>query len=121
MHSLPCRWHTPAVEPFYREFGDRLRLARQAKGMSQAAVAPEVGLSRTSVANIERGRQRISLHLLMEFARVLEVEPCDLLPPVHPEPEVKPDRRLRGLSPADQEPFLRIMRRARKDQPDGDA
>jgi transcriptional regulator with XRE-family HTH domain len=109
------------VEPFYREFGDRLRLSRQAKGMSQAEVAPGVGLSRTSVANIERGRQRMSLHLLMEFARILDVEPADLLPPVHPEPEVKPDRRLRGLSATDQEPFLRIMRRARKEQSDGDA
>jgi transcriptional regulator with XRE-family HTH domain len=109
------------MEPFYREFGDRLRRARMAKGVSQAAVAPGVGLSRTSVANIERGRQRLSLHLLMEFARVLEVEPCDLLPPVHPEPDVKPDRRLREFSPADQEPFLQIMRRVRKEQADGDA
>ena len=109
------------MEPFYREFGDRLRLARQAKGMSQAEVAPGVGLSRTSVANIERGRQRMSIHLLMEFARILDVEPAGLLPPVHPEPEVKPDRRLRGLSATDQEPFLRIMRRARREQSDGDA
>jgi transcriptional regulator with XRE-family HTH domain len=109
------------VEPFYREFGDRLRHARQAKRMSQAAVASEVGLSRTSVANIERGRQRMSLHLLMDFVRVLDVEPWDLLPPVHPEPEVKPDRRLLEFSPEDQEPFLRIMRRARKEKVDADS
>ncbi|MDQ6794932.1 MAG: helix-turn-helix domain-containing protein [Chloroflexota bacterium] len=109
------------MEPFYPEFGDMLRAARKAKGVSQDEVSKGVGLSRTSVANIERGRQRLSLHLLMDFARVLDVEPCDLLPPLHPEPDIKPDRRLRDLSPEDREPFLRIMRRARKEQADGDA
>ena len=109
------------MEPFYRDFGDRLRAARDAKGASQAAIAAGVGLSRTSVANIERGRQRMSLHLLMEFARALEVEPCDLLPPVPPEPDLKPDRRLRAFSPASQEAFLRVMRRARKEKGDADA
>jgi transcriptional regulator with XRE-family HTH domain len=109
------------MEAFYREFGDRLRSARSANGASQIEVAKGVGLSRTSVANIERGRQRITLHLLMEFARVLEVEPCDLLPPAQSEPDVKPDRRLRELSPEDQEPFLQIMRRARKEKVDAEA
>jgi transcriptional regulator with XRE-family HTH domain len=108
------------VEPFYREFGDRLRLARQAKGLSQAEVAPGVGLSRTSIANIERGRQRLSLHLLMEFARVLEVEPADLLPPIEPEPEVKRSRRLLALPPEDQEAFIQIARRARKEKVDAE-
>ena len=89
--------------------------------MSQADIAPGVGLSRTSVANIERGRQRMSLHLLMEFARALEVEPCDLLPTVHPEPDVKPDRRLREFSPAGQEAFRLVMRRARRETVDADA
>lgn len=109
------------MEPFYREFGERLRLARQAKGMSQAEVAPGVSLSRTSVANIERGRQRLSLHLLMEFARVLEVEPAQLLPPLQPEPEIKRSRRLLALPPEDQEPFLRIARRARREKADAEA
>ena len=109
------------MEPFYREFGDRLRAARKAKGVSQVDVSKDVGLSRTSVANIERGRQRLSLHLLMEFARVLDVEPSDLLPPPHPEPDVIPGRRLRELPLEDQQPFLRIMRRARKEKADADA
>jgi transcriptional regulator with XRE-family HTH domain len=106
------------VEPFYREFGDRLRAARIVRGVSQSEIAADVGLSRTSVANIERGRQRLTLHLLIEFARALQVEPCDLLPATYPEPEVKPDRRLRELPPEDQEAFLRIMRRARREKPD---
>ncbi len=117
---MPCRWHTPPVEPFYREFGDLLRHARKDKGLSQADIAPGVGLSRTSVANIERGRQRMSIHLLMEFARELGVEPCTLLPPLRPEPEVKRSRRLLELSAEDQEPFMRIARRARKERVDAE-
>lgn len=117
---MSCQWHTPAVEPFYREFGDLLRRARKAKGLSQADIAPGVGLSRTSVANIERGRQRMSIHLLMDFARALDVEPCTLLPPLQPELEVKRSRRLLEFSPEDQEPFVQIARRARKEKVDAE-
>jgi len=49
--------------------------------MSQQAFAKAVGLSRTSITNIERGRQPISLHTLYFMADILGVEPSDLLPP----------------------------------------
>ena len=109
------------MEPFYREFGDLLRRARQAKGVSQAAIAPSVGLSRTSVANIERGRQRMSIHLLMDFARALDVEPCTLLPAVQIEPDPTRTPGLLEFSPGEQEQFLTIQRRARKEMVDGEA
>ena len=108
------------MEPFYREFGDLLRRARKVRGLSQADIAPGVGLSRTSVANIERGRQRMSIHLLMDFARVLNVEPCALLPTLQPEPDMKRSRRLLAFSPEDQEPFVQIARRARKEKVDAE-
>jgi transcriptional regulator with XRE-family HTH domain len=49
--------------------------------MSQEAFAKAVGLSRTSITNIERGRQPISLHTLYFMADILGVEASDLLPP----------------------------------------
>ncbi len=49
--------------------------------MSQEAFAKAVGLSRTSITNIERGRQPISLHTLYFMADILGIEPADLLPP----------------------------------------
>jgi transcriptional regulator with XRE-family HTH domain len=49
--------------------------------MSQEAFARAVGFSRTSITNIERGRQPISLHTLYFMADILGVEPADLLPP----------------------------------------
>jgi transcriptional regulator with XRE-family HTH domain len=49
--------------------------------MSQDAFAKAVGLSRTSITNIERGRQPVSLHTLYSMADILGVEAVDLLPP----------------------------------------
>lgn len=49
-------------------------------GLSQDALAKRVGLSRTSVTNIEKGRQQIPLHALYSFADALGVEPTALLP-----------------------------------------
>jgi len=109
------------VEPFYREFGDALRAARAARGLSQEALATGVGLSRTSVANIERGRQRIPLHLLIDFARVLDVEPAALLPQGEGEDLAEAERHLRDLPPDDQQAFRRVLRRAQQDRGDDDA
>lgn len=39
-----------------------------------------VGLSRTSITNIERGRQKVLLHTLSEIAVVLDVAIHDLIP-----------------------------------------
>ena len=109
------------VEPFYREFGDGLRRAREARGMSQTTVATGVGLSRTSVANIERGRQRIALHLLLDFARVLEVEPASLIPQSTDQGVGEVEHQLREL-PADyQVSFRRVLRRAQQERGDDDA
>lgn len=64
-----------------KRFGKLLAGRRTESGMSQEAFAKAVGLSRTSITNIERGRQPISLHTLYFMADILGVEPTDLLPP----------------------------------------
>jgi transcriptional regulator with XRE-family HTH domain len=71
---------TVIVEWVYQEFGRRLRDARTGRELSQAYVADHVGLSRTSITNIERGRQRISLHLAYLLAEAVRAEPGELLP-----------------------------------------
>jgi transcriptional regulator with XRE-family HTH domain len=65
---------------FYRHFGQLLAEARRKKGISQELLADELGLSRTSITNIEKGRQPIQLHTLYCIARLLGVELKDLLP-----------------------------------------
>jgi len=72
------------VESFYVEFGQRLGEARERAGLTQGALARRVGLSRTSVVNIEKGRQRVLLHQLSRFSDVLSVDPSVLLPKQFP-------------------------------------
>jgi transcriptional regulator with XRE-family HTH domain len=64
----------------YKEFGRRLRDARTAAELTQQALAEQVGLNRSSITNIEKGRQRFPLHLLFSLASAVGVPPAALLP-----------------------------------------
>ncbi len=68
------------IESIYEEFGRGLRNKRKAVNLTQEALAERVGLSRTSIINIEKGRQHVSLHMLFSLANALGVEPAELLP-----------------------------------------
>ena len=67
-------------ELFYKEFGKTLKNLRRNVEITQSELSQRVGLSRTSVTNIEKGRQKVPLHFLYIFASALGVEPSDLLP-----------------------------------------
>jgi transcriptional regulator with XRE-family HTH domain len=67
-------------ETFYVELGRRVRQARERAGLTQDVLAARVSLSRTSVTNIERGRQKVLLHTLCGLAEALGVAPVALLP-----------------------------------------
>jgi transcriptional regulator with XRE-family HTH domain len=70
----------PDVDAIYLAIGSRVRDIRLASRITQAAIAAEAGLSRQSVANIEKGRQRFMVHTLLDIARALSVDPVSLLP-----------------------------------------
>lgn len=61
-----------------------LRLARQgANGaLTQAELAKSVGLERTSITNLEKGSQKVPLHVLYAVCRALNVDVADVLPPL---------------------------------------
>lgn len=65
-------------EPVYVSFGEIIKARRVALGWTQTDLASKVGLSRTSVTNIEIGRQRILLSDLFDFARAFGVSPKTL-------------------------------------------
>jgi DNA-binding XRE family transcriptional regulator len=70
-----------ALQQFYKEVGRRVREARKrANNMTQKALAMTVGLTRTSLTNIEKGRQKMLLHTFIDIATALGAEVCDLLP-----------------------------------------
>jgi transcriptional regulator with XRE-family HTH domain len=88
----------------YREFGFALAAARKRKHLTQSQFAARVGLSRTSITNIECGRQPVQLHLLYLFASILRVPAQSLLPreptTEPPESKDKNDEQLRYLTDA---------------------
>ncbi|HEY1914284.1 MAG TPA: helix-turn-helix transcriptional regulator [Streptosporangiaceae bacterium] len=96
------------MDPFYEFFGQRIRNARLEQGLNQETLGHRVGLERSSISNIEKGRQRVQLHMLLDFATALEVEPTQLLP--DPAAVSDPLHRV----PAETRPFVRdVLKTAR--------
>lgn len=69
-----------APDPLYARLGERVLSARRHRGMSQQQLAERVGLTRTSITNLERGHQKIQVHTLYAVAEALGVDPATLLP-----------------------------------------
>lgn len=67
------------IDGLYKQFGKRLRQFRRAAKLTQAQVAEHVGLTRTSITNIEHGRQHLMLHQLVLLASAVKVSPTQLL------------------------------------------
>jgi transcriptional regulator with XRE-family HTH domain len=65
---------------FYQAVGRLIRQARDNVGLTQETLAARVSLTRTSVTNIEKGRQKLLLHTFCQFAEALAVSPAALLP-----------------------------------------
>jgi transcriptional regulator with XRE-family HTH domain len=64
----------------YERLGQLVRSIRQSRGLTQADLADRVGMSRTSVTNIESGTQAVTVAGLFELAEALQVDPGHLLP-----------------------------------------
>lgn len=65
---------------FYEEVGIRIRDARNSAEIKQETLATQLGLSRASIINLEKGRHRPSLLLLVEIATVLMCDYTSLVP-----------------------------------------
>lgn len=65
---------------FLAAFGAGLRAARQARAWSQEELAERAGMHRTFVGAVERGGAGMNLNKLPALARVLGVEPGELVP-----------------------------------------
>lgn len=62
------------------EFGERVRKARKAKGLTMEELAEMTGYTnRSSIATIEKGRSDISHSKVLKIAEALEVSPFYLL------------------------------------------
>lgn len=105
------------MDALYRDFGRQLRARRRRAHLTQEQLAERVGLSRTSITNIEKGTQHIPLHVLYQLAGALGTKPADLLPEEPRAAEIAlPDEVretvLRALSERDREWVTRVVRSA---------
>jgi transcriptional regulator with XRE-family HTH domain len=87
------------ITPLYGRFGELFRKHREAKPLTQEQVSKMVGLSRTSIANIEAGRQKVLLHQLLDLAAAVEVHPSALLPEDTLSPDSEIERVLANVRP----------------------
>lgn len=93
-----------SAEEIYKWIGARIRVAREQAGLTQADLAKALGQYRTSITNIEAGKQRLLVHRLADLARVLDIDMAALLgQPTEAEREslentVTAHARLRALS-----------------------
>jgi transcriptional regulator with XRE-family HTH domain len=60
-------------------FATNLRRLRHAKGLSQDDLAYEAEVSRSYLSQLEKGAFYASLKILEKLAKVLDVEPAELL------------------------------------------
>lgn len=70
----------PTDHAAYLAVGQRIRAVRRRARVSQGDLAKHIGLSRSSLANIEAGRQSAQLHWILRIADTLKVAPAQLLP-----------------------------------------
>jgi transcriptional regulator with XRE-family HTH domain len=67
-------------DEIYRGVGRKIRQTRLNQNLSQDSLAQRLGISRTSMVNIEAGRQHTPLHVLWQIAELLETKLTLLIP-----------------------------------------
>ncbi len=83
-------WSEQTIDQVYQVIGARIRARRTDLGLTQTELGQHVGLTRSSIANIEAGRQRAMIHTIMQLANQLDLEPAQLFP------EVEHDNRMQN-------------------------
>lgn len=68
----------------YEQIGKRIREIRESQSdkLTQAKLGEFVGLERSSISNIEKGIQRMPMHVFFGLCASLHVDPSDVLPSI---------------------------------------
>ena len=67
-------------ELLYQQLGEAIKTIRASTGISQEELASSINVKRTSIANIESGRQNATLSLLYKITYILKINLVDFLP-----------------------------------------
>jgi methanogenic corrinoid protein MtbC1/DNA-binding XRE family transcriptional regulator len=68
-----------SLEKYLREIGRRIRGLRTTIGQTQAQLAGSAGLNRAYIVSVERGKQNISVGVIVKIANALGVQPEEIL------------------------------------------
>lgn len=98
----------------YRTIGAYVRDARTEAARTQDDLAAALGITRSSIANLEAGRQRIPIHMLVLLANELGVKVSRLLPDSITEigsfsPSEEVLEKLADTNPKDQEFIMQTL------------
>ncbi len=91
---------------FYLELGKRIKRARKNLHLTQQELADLLDLNRTSITNIEKGKQKLLAFMLVEVAGKLKVSVNELLPENNPKPK---EIKIENLSKNDDSPGNRVF------------
>lgn len=69
----------PPRDALLRAFGDAVRARRTELGLSQEALAHEVGLHRTYIGGVERGERNVGLVNFFRLAETLDMSASELM------------------------------------------
>ena len=100
-----------------KEIGQRMKLLRQDRGMTQVELATELEISQSNLSAIERGTRGLTVNQLVRIAKALRASTDEILfdskaPEAGARPSKKLMRRLRRvheLSQADQRILLQLL------------
>lgn len=70
----------PEIENFYNDLGEKIKVERLRQRISQEELAKYIGLTRSSIINLEKGRHRPSVYQLLQIAAMLNIEYTKLIP-----------------------------------------
>lgn len=69
-----------AISELYKTIGENIRMNRKIRQITQEDLALALDYTRTSLSNIEQGKQRLGIDVLYQFANCLGVSVFNLLP-----------------------------------------
>jgi transcriptional regulator with XRE-family HTH domain len=79
---LRRQWYKEVMpDPIYRRFSEEMKRKRKHKGITQAAIAKELKITKAAVSKIESGRGHVLFHNALGISKLLgfEIESlCDL-------------------------------------------
>jgi DNA-binding XRE family transcriptional regulator len=101
------------INELYKRIGlliAKARRSRKGTVVTQAQLAEHIGISRTSMVNIERGHHKVSIHHLYTIAESLGVSVIDLLPDEDTRDVELPREVLNKLKPSERKYVENVIR-----------